>query len=916
MPGITDDLAQETLLPDEGLVTTEFISFLRATSEKHHPIGSMPRFNQGRAAGCVDAEFIVADDLPLDLRVGLFAKAGTYAARIRFAHASTDSDTEKDVRGMSIKVLAVGGENLTPGETAQDFVLNSYPVMMVGGSAEFLELLRAHEEGGVKEAAFFAKHPHAAVIALASRQHTTSHLEISYWSTTPYLFGPRRAVKYMARPVSSRVSPLPDPLTDDYLRDRLIEHLSSHEALFDLMVQFRTDPDRMPIEDASVEWKEHDSPYRRVARIRIPPQTIGTAEEEAAGERLSFNPWHALPDHRPLGNFNRARKTIYQTMAAFRRQADTGDQPDEAGSPARRPKLLSQKEWFELPRLLAGPRMVQIRDQLRRENLIDTEEPPLQKQDIPADLDPVLREGRTIAGDHNDLSYPSMGSCGRRFGRNVPLEHAHPDIANLMNPSPRLVSRELMTRHEFRPATILNLLAAAWIQFMVHDWFVHKRSAMADGIDIPLVPGDDWSDSTMRIPRSVPDAAPAGSTHPPAYVNPNSHWWDASQVYGSDDATAAKLRTFEGGKLKIEPTNLLSVDPQTGIELSGFTENWWVGLAMLHTLFVCEHNYLCDLLAKEHPRWNDAQIYAKAQLINSAMIAKIHTVEWTPAILPNPLTQFAMHVNWYGLAGDELQERFGFLNDNELLGGIVGSPHDHNGAPFALTEEFVSVYRMHPLIPDDLIVRAVKGDRPLETIALPEMAGRRTPALLNRVAMTDLFYSFGVSYPGAVSLHNYPRHLQNLTRDDGEHLDLASVDIFRDRERGVPRYNLFRRLLHKKPLESIDELTDNRTWREEIRRVYDNDIDKVDLLTGLYAEPLPPGFGFSDTAFRIFILMASRRLKSDRFFTDDYRADFYTEFGIQYLKDTSMLTLLKRHYPDLAPALQGVKNAFQPWRLA
>jgi hypothetical protein len=173
-----------------------------------------------------------------------------------------------------------------------------------------------------------------------------------------------------------------------------------------------------------------------------------------------------------------------------------------------------------------------------------------------------------------------------------------------------------------------------------------------------------------------------------------------------------------------------------------------------------------------------------------------------------------------------------------------------------------------------------------------------------------------VSFPGAVTLHNYPRHLQNLTRDDGEHLDLAAVDIFRDRERGVPRYNLFRTLLHKKPIESFDELTDNRAWREEIRRVYDNDIDKVDLMTGLYAEPLPPGFGFSDTAFRIFILMASRRLKSDRFFTDDYRADFYTEFGIQYLKDISMLALLKRHYPDLAPALEGVTNAFQPWRLA
>ena len=142
--------------------------------------------------------------------------------------------------------------------------------------------------------------------------------------------------------------------------------------------------------------------------------------------------------------------------------------------------------------------------------------------------------------------------------------------------------------------------------------------------------------------------------------------------------------------------------------------------------------------------------------------------------------------------------------------------------------------------------------------------------------MADLFYSFGARTRAPSRCTTIPKHLQNLTRDDGEHLDLAAVDIFRDRERGVPRYNQFRRLLHKDPVKSFEELTDNPAWREEIRKVYGNDLEKVDLMTGLYAEPLPPGFGFSETAFRIFVLMASRRLKSDRFFTDDYRAEMYT----------------------------------------
>jgi hypothetical protein len=569
--------------------------------------------------------------------------------------------------------------------------------------------------------------------------------------------------------------------------------------------------------------------------------------------------------------------------------------------------------WYRLPRLLAMPRLVEIRNELRRENLHDTEEPPLQKKPVPANLDPALRHERTIDGSHNDLSYPDMGSCGRRFGRNVPLDQTFPDAANLMTPSPRLVSRELMTRNEFAPATILNLLAAAWIQFMVHDWFVHKRSK-TEFAEIPLAQGDDWSDPVMKVPRTQPEPAPAGSTRPPAYANPNGHWWDGSQIYGSDPVVAAKLRSGEGGRLKVEATKLLAVDPDTGVHMSGFTDNWWVGLAMLHTLFTCEHNHICGVLAREHPDWSDAQIYGKARLINAALMAKIHTVEWTPAILPHPIIELAMRTNWFGIADDELVQVFTFLGDSEIIGGIVGSEADHHAAPYALTEEFVSVYRMHPLIPDELKMRALADDRELETIQLPDMSGRKTPGIVSRIGMDDLYYSFGRAHPGAITLHNYPRHLQNLTRDDGERLDLAAVDIFRDRERGVPRYNQFRRLLHKEPVKSFEELTDNPVWREEIRKVYGNDIEKVDLMTGLYAEPLPPGFGFSETAFRIFVLMASRRLKSDRFFTDDYRAELYTETGLKHIKETTMLTVLKRHHPQLAPALEGLDNAFKPWK--
>jgi hypothetical protein len=386
-------------------------------------------------------------------------------------------------------------------------------------------------------------------------------------------------------------------------------------------------------------------------------------------------------------------------------------------------KRLTERPWYEKPRLFAMGDLFEIRNELRAKNLHDTEEPPMQVQD-PSTVDPAPHATRSTDGTFNDLSCPAMGAVGRRFGRNMPLQHVFPDSANLLIPSPRVVSRELMTRHEFQPATILNLLAAAWIQFMVHDWFVHKRSA-TDTIDLPLAPGDDWSDPAMRIPRTEPDAAPPNSKRPPAYANLNSHWWDASQIYGGDPVTAAKLRTQIDGRLRIEPTGLLPVDPESGLAFTGFTDNWWIGLAMLHTLFTLEHNHICDLLAHQNPGWNDEQLFTKARLINSALMAKIHTVEWTPAILPHPVIQLGMQVNWAGLAGDELQDALVFLDEQEVLGGIVGSHADHHTAPYSLTEEFVSVYRMHPLIPDDVAFHSVATGRHLESRRLDEVSARR-----------------------------------------------------------------------------------------------------------------------------------------------------------------------------------------------
>src|SRR5262249_54272453 len=150
-------------------------------------------------------------------------------------------------------------------------------------------------------------------------------------------------------------------------------------------------------------------------------------------------------------------------------------------------------------------------------------------------------------------------------------------------------------------------------------------------------------------------------------------------------------------------------------------------------------------------------------------------------------------------------------------------------------------------------------------------------------SMTDLFYSFGICHPGALTLRNFPNFLRDFRRPDGDRVDVAAVDILRDRDRRVPRYTALRHWLHLPRFRSMDhligaseQLQKDPGLARELKQLYNNDVESVDLMVGLFAETPPPLFGFSDTAFRIFILMASRRLKSDRFFTTDFTPAVYS----------------------------------------
>ncbi len=574
-----------------------------------------------------------------------------------------------------------------------------------------------------------------------------------------------------------------------------------------------------------------------------------------------------------------------------------------------------RRGWARLPRPIGLLVLIGARNVLRRSNLFDTDREPATNLPQLPPFQERWRTARSPDGAYNDIADARRGMSGTRFGRNVPPEATWPEAApGILDPSPREVSRRLLTRDPFQPATAVNSLAAAWLQFMIRDWVKHGKSPKEDPWAVELEAGDPWpsDDGRLRIMRTPPDPTrPAGALGPPTYVNELTHWWDASSIYGRNQQEQQLVRG-QGGRLAMGERRPPFFDHPLVREEPGF----WLGLGLMHSLFAREHNAICEHLRERHPGWGDEELFDRARLVNAALLAKIHTVEWTPAVIGHPTTVSALRANWWGLMGEGLRRRFGRISRSEVLCGIPGSPTAHFGVPFALTEEFVAVYRMHPMIRDDWSLRHASDDGPIADLQFPELTGPSGLALLDANEPADLLYSLGTLNPGLVTLHNYPRTLQRFERPDGELMDLAAVDVMRTRELGLPRYNEFRRLMHLPRVERFEDLTGNPVWAEQIRQLYRDDIDRVDLLVGMYAEPLPPGFAFSDTALRVFILMATRRLNSDRFFTDDFRAEVYTPEGMDWIADNGLRSVLLRHHPELRAALGDGPNAFAPWARA
>jgi hypothetical protein len=597
--------------------------------------------------------------------------------------------------------------------------------------------------------------------------------------------------------------------------------------------------------------------------------------------------------------------------------------------------------WYHRPRFLAILTLAYMRERLNAGNL-RTSYPPrrLVAFQPPGQTPPAgVTHFRTADGSWNNLADPKEGAAGTRFLRNVAPESIRPELGEqLLTPNPRVISLKLLSRPRgpdgepvMEEVPFLNMLAAAWIQFMNGDWINHGEIYYdyPNVIEVPL-PGDDpartrYAQGKMFLGRTQRDPTRTDGLETVAHsaINEVTHWWDGSQIYGSDQATQDRLRSHAGGKMRLNADGTLPRDAK-GVEDTGFRRNWWVGLALLHTLFVHEHNAICDELAAAYPEWDDNRLFNVARLVNAAVMAKIHTVEWTPAILPNPVLNAAMNANWYGLVecyfryGKERKTIDEIKLRNPELGGVVGDPLEKHGCGFGLTEEFVEVYRLHSLLPEKLVLRRRGAAAQPEIVPFHATRQAGSARVTQRHALADLFHSFGVQHPGKLVLNNFPRFMQELSIPGNPFFDMGTVDIVRARERGVPRYNEFRRQMGLNPIRCFEDLTDDAGDVEKLKEVYGrnpSDVEKLDLLIGTLAEGhRPTDFGFGETMFQIFILNATRRLQADRFYTDCYTEEYYTAEGLRWIDEADLKIVLLRHFPELADTgLANIRNAFEPW---
>src|SRR5215471_2189782 len=315
------------MLPNEDQITADIIEVFRQKLLRRYSTRKAERGANAKTYGVAHAEFRVLPGLPDHLAKGIFREPKAYRAWVRFADTGsviTPDPEHVGVVGIGIKLMGVPGPKLLDDEAnTQDFTLIGVRTFTAADTTGMTKLQTQILK--YRPAAYFFNPLYPGrfldfIMQGLDSRLLGSPLESQLYSCTPFLHGESQAVHYSVKPRSSRESPIPVFPSDNYLREALIRTLSEEDVEFDFMVQMQKDAHRQPIEDASIEWRESETPFIPVARILIPKQKMDSQAQLAFADEISINPWHCIPEHRPLGSINRNRKAMYYEMAKLRQQ--------------------------------------------------------------------------------------------------------------------------------------------------------------------------------------------------------------------------------------------------------------------------------------------------------------------------------------------------------------------------------------------------------------------------------------------------------------------------------------------------------------------------------------------------------------------------------------------------------------------
>ena len=336
------DISKEVLRDDEAEQGEATEAAFRKLVEDYRT-SFVARGAHAKAHACLRAYFDVSQDIGSDYRHGVFTEPGRrYKTWVRLSNGHYDlkvsQDSKNDARGMALKLMEIDGQPLEqsdPGNITQDFLMANAPVFFVRNMQDY-NFFVANPEN-LKAFFFPGWNPFKWRIRelLAGKKVLTpppaSLLDPVYYSITPYKLGPNN-IKFAARPCDKR--PDSEVIIDentgaDFLQEQLQEELGRTAACFTFQVQVqRPDKGGMSLDDATGEWSEQDAPFTPLATITIPQQSFSGAEQAEFCENLSFAPWHALPEHRPIGQLNRLRRHAYPASSGYRHEQNQASIPD------------------------------------------------------------------------------------------------------------------------------------------------------------------------------------------------------------------------------------------------------------------------------------------------------------------------------------------------------------------------------------------------------------------------------------------------------------------------------------------------------------------------------------------------------------------------------------------------------------